>query len=109
MGGIPGVLDRLAQRPEPLVRLIERRPGQREDRYIPLLGATNWPADTVTRPGLREEREEREISGPSSRNMHERILALEAETANLRRDLASMRELLDDLLGPNPPPESAPD
>ncbi|MDQ6614924.1 MAG: YceH family protein [Actinomycetota bacterium] len=93
LGGIPGILDRLARRPEPLVRLIERRPGQREDRYIHLLGPTDIadePAASITR-------------SPSG---NERILALEAETANLRRELDVLRKWVEDVLGgPSPPPE----
>ena len=38
MGGVEGVLERLAARPEPLVVLLGRQPGQREDRYAQLLG-----------------------------------------------------------------------
>lgn len=96
LGGMAGVLERLARRPEPLVRLIERRPGQREDRYIHLLGPTPIPegSDGSAPPGLR---------GSSTLD---RIATLEAETANLRSQLASLREWLEVLLGePNPPPE----
>lgn len=107
MGGIPGVLDRLAGRPEPLVRLVGRSPGQREDRYIHLLGPTKMPIE----PQVRANREEKEESAFSGHTITERILALEAETANLRRELASVRKWLEDLLGeaPNPPPESVAD
>jgi uncharacterized protein len=100
LGGISGVLDRLARRPEPLVRLIERRPGQREDRYIHLLGPTSIPE------GLDASK----ASSVRAASTLERILALEAETANLRAQLASMRTWLEELLGePNPPPEARPD
>jgi uncharacterized protein YceH (UPF0502 family) len=96
LGGIPGVLDRLARRPEPLARMVERRPGQREDRYIHLLGPTEIPAGP-----------EEATRGPSTAD---RILALESETANLRRELAGMREWVEDLLGaPNPPPPTGHD
>jgi uncharacterized protein len=96
LGGIPGVLDRLARRPEPLARLIERRPGQREDRYIHLLGPTSIP----------EGPDGSEAPGGRGSSTLERITALEADTANLRQQLASMREWLDEMLGvPNPPPD----
>ena len=100
LGGIRGVLDRLARRPDPLVRLIERRPGQREDRWILLLGPTEIPEGPDAPAG----------SVPRGPSTLERIAALEAETAILRRELASIRERLEGLLGaPNPPPESRPD
>lgn len=106
MGGIAGVLDRMARRPEPLVRLVGRRPGQREDRYIHLLGPTGMPEEAAG----RQEREEPEVLMVKGSSNNERILALEAETANLRLELASIRGLLEDLLGElNPPPESRPD
>jgi hypothetical protein len=95
LGGVPGVLDRLARRPEPLVRLVGRRPGQREDRYVHLLGPI-------------EINEISENSGARATSTAERILALEVETANLRRELLSIRQWLGDLLGESePPPESA--
>jgi uncharacterized protein YceH (UPF0502 family) len=113
LGGIPGILDRLARRPEPLARLVERRAGQREDRYVHLLGPTAIPEGRDERDagdgGDRSGRSERSPSGNAAA-MIERIVALEADTANLRRELASIREWLGDLLGePNPPPESRPD
>jgi hypothetical protein len=106
MGGIAGVLDRMARRPEPLVRLVERRSGQREDRYIHLLGPSAMPQE----PPAREEREKSDVAPGTGPTIHERILALEVETANLRQELAGIRKWLDDLLGvPDPPPESRPD
>ncbi len=97
LGGVAGVLDRLARRPEPLVRLVERRPGQREDRYIQLLGPTEIP-------------EIPESSGGRQATLAERILLLEVETGNLRQQLAGLRVRLEEVLGePIPPPASSPD
>jgi hypothetical protein len=111
MDGVSGVLDRLAGRPDPLVRLVPRRAGQREDRYTHLLGPTAAPGESGESPHPRvdggEDSAEHEIEsgfGPSS---SQRILALEAETANLRWELGQMRQLLVRLLGEsNPPSES---
>jgi uncharacterized protein YceH (UPF0502 family) len=139
LGGVPGVLDRMARRPEPLARMVERRAGQREDRYIHLLGTTDVP-DTPGRQGGQDGHHGSGASGgqdgpggqdgqggqggqdghrgqgspeqSSTRgsSMLSRILDLETETANLRRELASIREWLEDLLGEsNPPPESRDD
>lgn len=87
LGGVPGVLQRLAGRPEPLTRQLDRRSGQREDRHTHLLGVAkgdDWdePAPLSVRP-----------PGPS-----DRITALEVETANLRRDLDELRQLINGLL-----------
>lgn len=101
LGGVAGILDRLAGRPEPLVRLVGRRPGQREDRYHHLLG----PA---TLPEAAPDQEERAESDQRPSNI-DRILALEVETATLRVELANLREWLEKLLGePIPPPEPRP-
>lgn len=94
LGGVPGVLDRLARRPEPLVRLVGRRTGQREDRYLQLLGPTE----------ARGEPED--ASASRSTSLSDRVTALEVDTAILRRELTSIQELLEELLGPaKPPPE----
>ncbi len=42
LGGVPGVLDRLAGRDEPLVARLGRQPGQREERWAQLM--TGEPA-----------------------------------------------------------------
>ena len=44
VSAVQGVLERLASRPEPLVELLARRPGQKEDRWRQLL-AKEWDAD----------------------------------------------------------------
>jgi uncharacterized protein len=109
MGGIPGVLERLASRPEPLARLVERRPGQREDRYIHLLGPTESP-DAPDQPEARREgpREgQREGQATRGASTADRLLALETETANLRHDLVRLHQWLEERLGESKPaPES---
>ncbi|MDQ1428432.1 MAG: uncharacterized protein QOK39_1908, partial [Acidimicrobiaceae bacterium] len=52
LGGVPGILDRLGRRPDPLVRFIGRRSGQREDRYIHLLGPIE-PSDPSEGPATK--------------------------------------------------------
>ncbi|WP_341924122.1 DUF480 domain-containing protein [Nocardioides psychrotolerans] len=46
-GAVEAVLERLAARPTPLVRELERRPGQHDHRWIHLLG----PVEVDTTPG----------------------------------------------------------
>ena len=53
MGGVTGVLERLAGRPEPLVAQVGRRPGQREERFAHLMGG---PADESDAGGSRRRR-----------------------------------------------------
>jgi uncharacterized protein YceH (UPF0502 family) len=108
LGGVPGVLERLARRPEPLVRLVGRRPGQRDDRYIHLVG----PVSEASPQASSRTGEIPEIRDQSGRpgTLAERILALETETATLRAELSKLREWLEDALGePVPPSESTPD
>jgi uncharacterized protein len=88
LGGVEGVLARLAGRPEPLVVHIERQPGQREDRYAQLLGGPpdlerlNAPS-TTPQPGRSS-----------------RLDQLEEELRQLRSEVDDMRAQLQDLLGP---------
>ena len=92
LGGVGGVLDRLAERPEPMVALVPRRPGQREDRYVHRLGP-------VISPEPSEESEKRS-------SLADRVGALEVEAATLRADLDIVRHQMEILLGgsvPRPP------
>jgi uncharacterized protein YceH (UPF0502 family) len=88
LGGVEGILQRLAGRPEPLVVHIERRPGQREDRYAHLLGGPP-DLDALSAPPA--------IAGPGRSS---RLDQLEEEVRQLRSDLDDMRVQLQDLLGP---------
>jgi uncharacterized protein YceH (UPF0502 family) len=88
LGGVEGILRRLAGRPEPLVVHIERRPGQREDRYAHLLGGPP-DLDALNAPPVS--------AGPARSS---RLDQLEEEVRQLRADLDNMRVQLQDLLGP---------
>jgi uncharacterized protein YceH (UPF0502 family) len=88
LGGVEGVLDRLAARPEPMVVRIERQPGQREERYAHLLaGPPDLSALAAGGPPPGEAK---------SRN--ERLDRLEEEVQQLRADFDALRERLSDLL-----------
>jgi uncharacterized protein YceH (UPF0502 family) len=86
LGGVEGILERLANRPEALVVRIERRPGQREDRYGQLFGGPP-PADWSEAP-----------PASSSPGRASRLDQLEEEVRRLRADLDDMRAQLHDLL-----------
>ena len=75
------VLERLGER-ELVVRL-ERRPGQREERYAHLLG-DEVPEDVATGPPL----------APAPRVDDDRLARLEQEVAELREEVRSLREAL---------------
>jgi uncharacterized protein len=73
------VLDQLSER-ELVVRL-ERRPGQREERYAHLLG-DEAPEDVATGPPL----------APAPRVDDDRVARLEREVAELREEVRALRE-----------------
>jgi uncharacterized protein YceH (UPF0502 family) len=88
LGGVEGVLDRLANRPEALVVRIDRQIGQREDRYAHLLAG---PPDLSALASVAPTAIDR-----TSRN--ERLDRLEEEVQQLRADFDALRERLADLL-----------
>lgn len=85
LGGVEGVLHRLKNRyAEPWVVRLERRPGQREERWMHLL------AGEVTEEVLSQAEEVGE-RGPST---PARLAALEARVAQLAEELTAMRTQL---------------
>jgi len=82
-------LDALADRSEPLVVRLGRGPGQKEDRYAQLLGAS--ALDTPPR---------RDTASPGPRPApadHDDVAALRAEVAALRSEVEALRRGLDHL------------
>jgi uncharacterized protein YceH (UPF0502 family) len=91
LGGVEGVLDRLAGRPEPLVVHLERQIGQREDRYAHLLaGPPDLTALSLAASGSG--------GGVDRTSRTERLDRLEEEVQQLRKDFDELRERLADLL-----------
>ena len=101
LSGVEGVLDRLAGRPEPLSVRIERRPGQREDRYAHLLagepdlsmlsGSAGSDSGGGGGGGAGG-------GGGSQSERQSRLDQLEEEVRQLRADLDELRRQLADLL-----------
>lgn len=86
LGGVDGVLHRLRNRyAEPWVVRLERRPGQREERWMHLL------AGEITEEVLSAAEEVGE-RGPST---SARLAALEAQVAQLAEDLSAMKAQLE--------------
>jgi len=103
LGGVVGVLHRLAGRDEPLATGLGRQPGQREERWMQLLAeeplaspgsappaTLGWP--TVTGSPVTPGRGPRAVPADGSDELTE-------EVRRLRRDLDELRERVDRLSG----------
>jgi uncharacterized protein YceH (UPF0502 family) len=96
LGGVEGVLDRLAGRPEPVVLHLERQVGHREDRYAHLLAGT--PDLTALSLGVSGSGGGTSGGGVDRTSRTERLDRLEEEVQQLRKDFDELRERLADLL-----------
>lgn len=83
-------LEELATRPDgPFVARLAREPGRRESRYMHLFSGEAPPiADEPPLPTGRSGTS----SGPASADCEERVAALEAAVADLRRELEALRK-----------------
>lgn len=93
-GAVERVLDALAARDEPLVRRLERSPGQKEARVVHLLCGDDAATQAAARAGSG--------AGSGGTPSDERVSALEGEVRalhaavdGLRRELAGLRAELD--------------
>ena len=86
LGEVEDALARLAARPEPMTLRLERRPGEREARWIPLL----TPSGHGDSPEARET-----VTRTAGGDVEARVTALEGEVAELRAVVEQLRELLD--------------
>jgi uncharacterized protein YceH (UPF0502 family) len=83
------------------VRRIDRRPGQKEDRFEQLLGGSadrdggSAPAPTEIAAPFQAPPPPPALPSPASENggLADRVAALEAEVATLRSELEELREL----------------
>jgi uncharacterized protein YceH (UPF0502 family) len=90
MGGVDGILHRLKNRyEEPWVARLERRPGQREERWAHLL--TGEISEEVLASGGEAGGESGRASTPA------RVAALEAQVAALSGELAEIKATLERL------------
>jgi uncharacterized protein YceH (UPF0502 family) len=91
LGEVDATLERLAARPEPLVVRLARRPGQKDARWMHLLGGPvdDDMADETSAPAPTTPRTDRvaELTG--------RVDALEARVSELTAVVDQLRTLLD--------------
>jgi uncharacterized protein YceH (UPF0502 family) len=87
LDAVEAALTELAGRDEPMVQRLERRPGEREARWIQLLSPTPESGDG--------ERRLTETGSEPSTDVEARVSALEAEVAELRSVLDRLAPLLD--------------
>jgi uncharacterized protein len=109
MAAVDSELERLAHRPDPLIRRLARRPGQKEERWVQLLTGDDLAvpaAVPVTAPapdrgedyrgGAAGDRETLTGGSPMDASPG-RLAALEEEVAELRDEVKQLRSDLDDL------------
>ncbi len=92
LGGVHETLERLIGRG--LVAVLERRPGQKEERYVQLLGEEDEASDAAPSPMSTPTPVPRAVDG------------LEERVARLEREVAQLRAALGD--GPEEPSSSSP-
>ncbi len=87
LADVENALTTLGEGSEPLVRLLPQRPGQKERRYVQLLSGE--PAEPTEPPAPP--------AAASAPDRTPRLEALEQEVTDLRRELGTLRESLDEL------------
>ena len=80
---VQSALQKLMQREPPLAKVLPRQPGTKESRYAHLLAGDVFETDAPAQVGQMAERD--------SAN-EERIGRLEAEVADLRRELSEVKD-----------------
>lgn len=94
LGAVERALEELARREEPLVRRLDRRPGEREARWLQLVADTG-PVGMVDAPVPDGPAMATSAGNGDDPDLRERVTALEAEVVELRSVVDRLRELLD--------------
>jgi uncharacterized protein YceH (UPF0502 family) len=87
---IEAELNRLGDRPDPLVRRLQRHPGQKEERWAQLLTGEPSPSSAWDAAGDG-------ATTSRSASLRDEVASLRAEVADLRERLAAMEVTLHDL------------
>ncbi len=105
LADVDTALERLADAVVPLVLRYERRPGQKDPRWVHLLGPTDsrddWEAGEPGAAPARGSALDETTAEATTLLDDERITALEETVAGLTADLAALRSRVDDLAGPH--------
>jgi uncharacterized protein YceH (UPF0502 family) len=88
-------LQKLMEREPALVAVLPRQPGTKESRYAHLLSGA---VESVAAAAIAETAFVRRESGDDA-GQEERIARLEATVAEVRREMAALRQKFDDLFG----------
>jgi len=92
LGGVLGTLDALIGRD--LVERLDRRPGQKEERYRHLLGGGEEP-QTAVEPAAAHTTAMTAAPAPDDAGLERRVDALEAEVERLREAVRALESRLD--------------
>jgi uncharacterized protein YceH (UPF0502 family) len=99
IGEVLAGLQKLMEREPALVAVLPRQPGTKESRYAHLLSG---PVESIATAFAAEPAFARREAGPDSgqnEGHEERITQLEATVAELRQEVAVLRQKIDDLFG----------
>jgi uncharacterized protein len=95
LGGVQATLDRLATRDDPFVVRLERRPGQKDARWVHLIGSDDDLA--AAEAGGYDDEAPRSPSSRSSAapsgtaELHQEVVELRAELEEVQEQLAELR------------------
>lgn len=87
---VDAVLAALAGRTRPLVRELERRPGQKEARWVHLLGQPPAASPHAATTAAAGEAPELQRLRDENERLRQRVANLEAELAQVRQDLEDL-------------------
>lgn len=87
---VDAVLAALAGRTRPLVRELERRPGQKEARWVHLLGQPPAASPHAATTAAAGETPELQRLRDENERLRQRVADLEAELAQVRQDLEDL-------------------
>jgi len=98
IGEVLAGLQKLMEREPPLAAVLPRQPGTKEARYAHLLSGGIESLPVAAAEPAYARREAGTVSAPDSGH-EERIAQLEANVAELKQEMAALRQKIDDLFG----------